>query len=169
MHQDRQLKCPFFLDQDTPDLPKVVFCLFLIYSPGNSAQKIQLKLVIICFMQFNSCKLQCNYQLDYHDGSLYSVKWYKLHDSGRDMTNFYTYMPNMNIKKQTKHRLEGINVVVNMTLFTLMFFQTLPLKEKKKTSKGKLKIQISDLHIFLKWPKLTNLSNPCKNVVTNTH
>ena len=57
---------------------------------------------------------QCNHQLDYKDGSLYSVKWYKLDKRGQDMTNFYTYMPNRQNRKQTKHRLQGINVLVSV-------------------------------------------------------
>jgi len=57
--------------------------------------------------------LKCNHQLDYKDGSLYSVKWYKLDKRGQDMTNFYTYMPNRQNRKQTKHRLQGINVLMS--------------------------------------------------------
>jgi len=60
--------------------------------------------------------LKCNHQLDYKDGSLYSVKWYKLESGGQEMTNFYTYMPNRsnkNDRKQTKHRLAGINVLMS--------------------------------------------------------
>ena len=43
------------------------------------------------------------------------MNWYKLGAGGRDMVNFYTYLPGKESskRKQTRHRLEGINVVVS--------------------------------------------------------
>ena len=57
--------------------------------------------------------LQCQHRLNYNDGVLDSVRWYKV--MGREMVNFYTYKPGglERDRKQTKHRLQGINVLVS--------------------------------------------------------
>jgi len=59
--------------------------------------------------------LKCEHKLNYNDGSLYSVKWYKVMGGGREMVNFYTFMPGRleRERKQTKHRLQGINVLMS--------------------------------------------------------
>ena len=57
---------------------------------------------------------QCRHRLNYNDGVLDSVRWYKVM-GGREMVNFYTYKPGglERDRKQTKHRLQGINVLVS--------------------------------------------------------
>ena len=59
--------------------------------------------------------MQCQHRLNYNDGVLDSVRWYKVMGSGREMVNFYTYkpVPLQAARKQTKHRLQGINVLVS--------------------------------------------------------
>ena len=64
---------------------------------------------------------QCRHRLSYNDGVLDSVRWYKVMGGGpggREMVNFYTFMPGQleRERKQTKHRLQGINVLVCQTL-----------------------------------------------------
>jgi len=57
--------------------------------------------------------LKCQHRLNYNDGVLDSVRWYKV--MGREMVNFYTYKPGglERDRKQTKHRLQGINVLMS--------------------------------------------------------
>jgi len=59
--------------------------------------------------------LKCEHQLSYSDGNLESVKWYKVINGGRKWVNFYTFMPERaeRERKQTRHRLEGINVLMS--------------------------------------------------------
>jgi len=60
--------------------------------------------------------LKCHYQLsEMSDGTLESVKWYKVMAGGRDWVNFYTYYPARveRQRKQTRHKLKGINVLMS--------------------------------------------------------
>ena len=65
--------------------------------------------------EFSVKTLQCRHRLNYNDGVLDSVRWYKVMGGGREMVNFYTYKPGglERDRKQTKHRLQGINVLVS--------------------------------------------------------
>ena len=74
--------------------------------------------------------------MDYKDGSLHSVKWYKL-EEGKvrlllklfnniffhvQMVNFYSYVPSKDKQrpmKQTKHKGTGLKVIVSSTQITL--------------------------------------------------
>ena len=83
---------------------------------------------------------QCEHQLSYNDGRLESVKWYKvtaqyriqlqtekwrslifqIMNGGTRWVNFYTFTPGglEKERKQTRHKMEGINILVRCNIYT---------------------------------------------------
>jgi len=93
--------------------------------------------------------LQCRHHLDYKDGSLHSVKWYKLEPGpgGQDqMINFYTYDPSQQKQKQTKHKGTGLKVLMHQSNE-----HQVVLKKVKIGSSGRYKCEVmskKDSHYY---------------------
>jgi len=83
--------------------------------------------------------LKCRHRLNYNDGVLDSVRWYKVM-GGREMVNFYTYKPGglERDRKQTKHRLQGINVLMSKSNA-----EQVVLKKVQINSSGRYKCEVT--------------------------